>query len=122
MAFRPSSVAQRLVLPSPLASSLPNVPDPKSYLARAASPTLVDFAAACRLDYFESLVSDSDCPLFVGGELALGCHVLEDRLFELECLTTVVPHLAAMLLAPEGEPDALDTPTLRSYAEAITGQ
>ncbi|CAI7858952.1 unnamed protein product [Closterium sp. NIES-54] len=113
MALRPSSVPLRVPLPSPLASSLPAIPDPESDLARAASPTvpcllatvvtdpsfesiaafalvaeLVDFAAACRLDYATSLVaeSESDCPLSVGGD-----------------------------------PDAPDIPTPRSYAEAIMG-
>ncbi|CAI7910803.1 unnamed protein product [Closterium sp. NIES-54] len=145
MALRPSSVSQRVALPSPLASSLPGVPDPESDLARAASPIvtrvlatlvtdpsfestaasalvtgLADFAATCRLDYFVRLFTESECPLSVGGELALGSDVLEDRQFELECLAVAVPHLASMLLCPEGDPDALDIPTLRSYAEAIT--
>ncbi|CAI7813449.1 unnamed protein product [Closterium sp. NIES-54] len=91
MALRPSSVPQRVVLPSPLASSLPHVPDPESDLIRTASPTvtrllatvvtdpsfesaatsalvtgLVDFAALCRLDYVASLVCDSSCPLSIG--------------------------------------------------------
>ncbi|CAI7802214.1 unnamed protein product [Closterium sp. NIES-54] len=104
MALRPSSVAQHVVLPSPPASSLPGVPDPESDLDRAASqivtrvpatlvtdPTfefaaasalvteLVEFAAACRLDYSASLVSESDCPPSVRGKLALCCDVLEDR-------------------------------------------
>ncbi|CAI7864277.1 unnamed protein product [Closterium sp. NIES-53] len=123
-------------------------PDPESDLDRAASPTfprllatvvtdpsfefgaastlvaeLVDFAAACRLDYVASLVakSESDCPPSVGGECALGTDVLEDRQEEFECLAAAVPHLVAMLLAPEGEPDAPDIPTPHSYAEAITG-
>ncbi|CAI7786454.1 unnamed protein product [Closterium sp. NIES-53] len=149
MALRPSPVPKRVVLPSPPASSLPDIPDPDSNLARAASPTitrvlatlvtdpsfastaasalvteLVDFASACRLDYFVSLIteSESECPLSIGGELALGCDVLEDKLFELECLAAAVPHLAAMLLAPEGDPGALDIPTSRSYVEAISGQ
>ncbi|CAI7901008.1 unnamed protein product [Closterium sp. NIES-53] len=84
---------------------------------------LVDFAAACRLDYVASLVakSESDCPPSVGGECALGTDVLEDRQEEFECLAAAVPHLVAMLLAPEGEPDAPDIPTPHSYAEAITG-
>ncbi|CAI7920864.1 unnamed protein product [Closterium sp. NIES-53] len=38
-----------------------------------------------------------------------------------ECLATAVPHLVAMLFAPEGDPDAPNIPTPRSYAEAITG-
>ncbi|CAI7829140.1 unnamed protein product [Closterium sp. NIES-54] len=94
MALRPSSVPQRISLPSPLASSLPHVPDPESDLACAASPTvtwvlativtdpsfvstavsalvteLVDLATTCRIDYFASLVteSDFDCPPSVRG-------------------------------------------------------
>ncbi|CAI7854384.1 unnamed protein product, partial [Closterium sp. NIES-53] len=81
---------------------------------------LIDIAATCRLDYAASLVSDSDPP--VGGGLALGCDVLEDRQVELECLAATIPHLAAMLLCPEEDPDALDIPTPHSYAEAISGQ
>ncbi|CAI7882310.1 unnamed protein product [Closterium sp. NIES-54] len=148
MALRPSSVPLRVSLPPTPASSLPAVPDPESDLARAARPTvprllasvvtdpsfestsasalvpeLVDFAAACRLDYAANLVaeSESDCPPSVGGECALGTDVLEDRQEEFECLAAAVPHLVAMLLAPEGDPDAPDIPTPRSYAEAITG-
>ncbi|CAI7867374.1 unnamed protein product, partial [Closterium sp. NIES-54] len=147
MAFRPSSAPLRGPLLPPPASSLPAVPNPKSDLARAASPTisrllativtdpsfestaasalvaeLVDFAAACRLHYTTSLVaeSESDCPPSVGGECALCTHVLEDKQDDFECLSAAVPHLVAMLLAPEGDPDAPDIPTPRSYAEAIT--
>ncbi|CAI7781654.1 unnamed protein product [Closterium sp. NIES-53] len=40
---------------------------------------------------------------------------------DLECFAAASPHLVAMLLAPEGDPDALDIPTPRSYAEAIEG-
>ncbi|CAI7783418.1 unnamed protein product [Closterium sp. NIES-54] len=146
-ALRPSSVPLRVPLPSPLASSLPDVPDPESDLACAASPTvprllatvlydpsfestaasalvaeLVDFAAACRLDYATTLVaeSESDCPPSVGGECALGTDVLKDMQEDFECLAAAVPHLVAMLLALEGDPDAPDIPTPRSYAEAIT--
>ncbi|CAI7784044.1 unnamed protein product [Closterium sp. NIES-54] len=106
VALRPSSVPLRVPLPSPPASSLPDVPDPESDLVRAASPTvprllatvvtgpsfesaaasslvaeLIDFAAACRLDYATSLVaeSESDCPPSVGGECALGTDILEDK-------------------------------------------
>ncbi|CAI5488655.1 unnamed protein product [Closterium sp. Naga37s-1] len=154
MTLRPSSVPQRVVLPLPPASSLPDVADPPSDLARASSPTvtrllatvvtdptfsspaasalvaeLVDFAAVYRLDYLASLVSDPvpACPPSVGGETALGCtalgcDVLEDRQEELECLAAASPHHATMLLAPEGDPDALDIPTPRSYREAISGE
>ncbi|CAI7802224.1 unnamed protein product [Closterium sp. NIES-53] len=94
-------------------SSLSDDSDPVFELARAASPTvmrilatlvtdpsyestaasalvteLIDFAATCRLDYFASLVteSESDYPPSVGGELTFGSDVLEDMQFELPCL------------------------------------
>ncbi|CAI5509858.1 unnamed protein product, partial [Closterium sp. Naga37s-1] len=148
MTLRPSTAPQRVPLPSPPASSLPDVADPPSDLARAASPTvtrflaivvtdptfessaasalvaeLVDFAAACRLDYAASLVAESEsvCPPSVGGECALGTDVLEDRQEEFECFAAALPHLVSMLIAPEGDPDAPDIPTPRSYAEAMEG-
>ncbi|CAI7742843.1 unnamed protein product [Closterium sp. NIES-53] len=147
MALRPSSVPLRVPLPPLPQSSLPAVPDPQSYRARAASPTvshllatlltdptfksiaasplvaeLVDFAAACRLDYTTALVAESESasPPSVGGECALGTDILEDTQEDLECLAVAVPRFASMLLAPEGDPDAPDIPTPRSYAEAIT--
>ncbi|CAI7731362.1 unnamed protein product [Closterium sp. NIES-53] len=94
----------------------------ESTTASALVAELVDFAAACRLDYSTSLVAESefDCPPSVGGECALGTNVLEDRQEDLECLAAVVPHLVAMVFALEGDPDAHDIPTPRSYAEAIT--
>ncbi|CAI5478711.1 unnamed protein product [Closterium sp. Yama58-4] len=134
--------------PSPPASCFPDVPDPESDLVCAASPTvtrllativtdpsfesiamcalvveLVDFAAACRLDYAANLVAESQSvyPLSIKGECALGTDVLEDKQEDFESLAAAVPHLVAMLLAPEGDPDALDIPTLRSYSEAIMG-
>ncbi|CAI7914416.1 unnamed protein product [Closterium sp. NIES-54] len=83
---------------------------------------LLDFASACRLDYATTLVAESvpASPLSVGGECALGTDVLEDRQEDFECLAVAVPRFASMLLAPEGDPDAPDIPTPRSYAEAIT--
>ncbi|CAI7753763.1 unnamed protein product, partial [Closterium sp. NIES-54] len=112
MTLRPSSVPLRVPLPAPPESCLPEVPDPGSGRARAASPTvsrllatavidpsfesaavsalvaeLLDFAAAHRLDYTTALVAESTSagPPFVG------------------------------------DSDAPDIPTPRSYAEAITG-
>ncbi|CAI7924270.1 unnamed protein product, partial [Closterium sp. NIES-53] len=82
MTLRPSTAAQRVPLPSPPASSLPTGPDPASDYLRAASPGLVAFAAACRLDYATSLVAESASasvhPPCVGGECALSTDVLED--------------------------------------------
>ncbi|CAI7818915.1 unnamed protein product [Closterium sp. NIES-54] len=147
-ALRPSSVPLRVPLLSPPVFSLADALDPESDLARAASPTvprllatvvtdpafesaaasalvaeLVDFATACCLDYAASLVaeSESDCPSSVTGERALGTDVLEDSQEDFECLAAAVPHLMAMLFAPEGDRDALDTPTPHSYVEAIMG-
>ncbi|CAI7836582.1 unnamed protein product [Closterium sp. NIES-54] len=109
MTLRPSTAPQRVPLPSPPTSSLPDGPDPESDSLHAAIPTimrflatavtdplfessapsalvaeLVDFAAACRLDYATSLVAESAS-------------------------------------ASIGDLDAPDIPTPRSYAEAIEG-
>ncbi|CAI7790705.1 unnamed protein product [Closterium sp. NIES-54] len=148
MALRPSFVPLRVPLPAPPESSLPEVPDPESDRARVASPSvarllatdvtdpsfesaaasalvaeLLDFAAACRLDYTTALVAESasTSPPSVGGECALGTDVLDDRQEDFECLAATVPRFASMLLAPKGDPDAPNIPTPRSYAEAITG-
>ncbi|CAI7874292.1 unnamed protein product, partial [Closterium sp. NIES-53] len=84
MTLRPSTAPLRVPLPSPPVSSLPDGPDPESDSLHAASPTvmrflatavtdplfgstalsalvaeLVDFAAACRLDFATSLVAES---------------------------------------------------------------
>ncbi|CAI7838753.1 unnamed protein product, partial [Closterium sp. NIES-53] len=74
--------------------------------------------AACRLDYTTALVAESASasPSSVGGECALGTDVLEDRQEDFECLAAAVACFASMLLAPEGDPDAPDIPTPRSYA------
>ncbi|CAI5473561.1 unnamed protein product [Closterium sp. Yama58-4] len=150
MTLRPSTAPQRVPLPSPPASSLPTLPDPESDSRRAASPTvtrllatvvtdptfessaasalvaeLIDFAARCRLDYATSLVAESEsesvCPPSVGGVCALGTDVLEDRQEEFQCFAASLPHLVSMLVAPEGDPDAPDIPTPRTYAEAMAG-
>ncbi|CAI7873474.1 unnamed protein product [Closterium sp. NIES-53] len=148
MALRPSTAPLRVPFPSPPVSSLPALPDPESDSLRAASPTvarflatvvtnpslastaasalvaeLVDFAACCRLDYATCLVAESAsvCPPSVGGECALSTDVLEDRQEEFQCFAAALPHLVSTLLAPEGDPDAPDIPTPRSYAEAIEG-
>ncbi|CAI7823559.1 unnamed protein product [Closterium sp. NIES-53] len=148
MALRPSTAPLRVPLPSPPESSLPVLADPESDSFRAVSPTvtrllaivvtdpsfesiaasalvaqLVDFAARCRLDYATSLVPESASvyPPSVGGECALSTDVLEDRQEEFQCFAAALPHLVSTLIAPEGDPDAPDIPTPRSYAEAIEG-
>ncbi|CAI7908176.1 unnamed protein product [Closterium sp. NIES-54] len=82
MTLRPSSVPLCVPLPAPPESSLPAFPDPETDRVHAASPTvsrllasaitdpsfestvasalvaeLVDFAAACHLDYASALVA-----------------------------------------------------------------
>ncbi|CAI7858192.1 unnamed protein product [Closterium sp. NIES-53] len=57
----------------------------------------------------------------VGGECALSTDVLEDRQEDFQCFAAALPHLVSTLTAPEGDPDAPDIPTPRSYAEAIEG-
>ncbi|CAI7928085.1 unnamed protein product [Closterium sp. NIES-54] len=145
MTLRPSTAPQRVPLPSPPASSLPALADPasdslratvthllatvvtdpsfESTAASALATELVEFAAHCRLDFATSLVgaSASVCPPSVGGECALSTDVLEDRQEEFQCFVAALPHLVSTLLAPEGDPDAPDIPTPRSYAEAIEG-
>ncbi|CAI7798589.1 unnamed protein product [Closterium sp. NIES-53] len=98
-------------------------PSFESAAASALVAELLDFAAACRLDYASALVakSVSASPPSVGGESALRTDVLEDWQEDFECLAAAVPRFTSLLLAPEGDPDAPDIPTPRSYAEAITG-
>ncbi|CAI5994992.1 unnamed protein product [Closterium sp. NIES-64] len=148
MALRPSTAPLRVPLPSPPESSLPVLADPASDSLHAASPTvtrllatavtdpsfestttsalvaeLVDFAARCRLDYATSLVAESEsvCPPSIGGGCALSTDVLEDRQEEFQCFAAALPHLVSTLIDPEGDPDAPDIPTPRSYAEVIEG-
>ncbi|CAI6012306.1 unnamed protein product [Closterium sp. NIES-65] len=147
MALRPSTAPLRVPLRSPPHSSLP-LAHRESDSLRAASPSvmrllativtdpsfestaasalvaeLVNFAARYRLDYAASLVAESEsvCPPSVGGECALSTDVLEDRQEEFQCFAAALPHLVSTLIAPEGDPDAPDIPTPRSYAEAIEG-
>ncbi|CAI7792768.1 unnamed protein product, partial [Closterium sp. NIES-54] len=100
------------------------VTDPsfESTSASALVAELVNFAAACCLDYATALVGESESasPPSVGGECSLGTDVLEDTQEDFECFAPAIPHLVAMLLAPEGDPDAPDIPTPHSYAEVIT--
>ncbi|CAI7735177.1 unnamed protein product [Closterium sp. NIES-54] len=109
MTLRPSSVPLHIALPAPPETSLPEVLDPESDRARDASPTisrllaivvtdpsfesvvapalvaeLLDFAAACRLDYATALIAESASasPQSIKGESSLGTDVLEDSLHE----------------------------------------
>ncbi|CAI7884536.1 unnamed protein product [Closterium sp. NIES-53] len=94
MTLRPSTAPQRIPLPSPPLPSLLDGLDPESDSLRAASPTVMRFLATAITDPLQE---------------------------EFECFAAAVPHLVSMLLAPEGDLDAPDIPTPRSYAEAIEG-
>ncbi|CAI7801121.1 unnamed protein product, partial [Closterium sp. NIES-54] len=123
----PASDSLRAACPAVTRFLATAVTDPlfESTAASALVAELVDFAAACRLEFATSLVSESAfasvCPKSVGGECSLGTDVLEDRQEDFECFVASVPRLVSMLIAPEGDPDAPDIPTPRSYAEAIEG-
>ncbi|CAI7846342.1 unnamed protein product [Closterium sp. NIES-54] len=113
MTLRPSTAPLRVPLPSPPASSLPVLADPASDSLRAASPIVARLLLVAE--------SASVCPPSVGGECALSTDVLEDRQDEFQCFAAALLHLVSTLIAPEGDPDAPDIPTPRSYAEAIEG-
>ncbi|CAI7749836.1 unnamed protein product, partial [Closterium sp. NIES-53] len=75
------------------------VKDPTFEFAAASAlvAELVDFATTCRLDYVTSLVSESesDCPLSVGGELALEVTSLRTSSF-----SSVASRLLYLILLP----------------------
>ncbi|CAI7877781.1 unnamed protein product [Closterium sp. NIES-53] len=122
MTLRPSSVPLRFPLPSPPTSSLPDVPDPESELARAASPAVPRLLTTVATSL--AAESESDCPPSVGGDCALGTDILEDRQEDFECHSATVPHLVAMLLHlrvtrmhQTSRPRALTQKRLRRYYE-----
>ncbi|CAI7778594.1 unnamed protein product [Closterium sp. NIES-53] len=129
IALRPFSVPVRVPLPAPPVSSLPKVPNPESDHARAVSPAvsrllssavadpsfefvaasalvaaLLEFAAACRLDYATALVAESasTSPPSVRGECALGTDVLEERQEDFESLAAAgVNYFQTFSLTPK---------------------
>ncbi|CAI7866938.1 unnamed protein product, partial [Closterium sp. NIES-53] len=104
MALCPYSVPLRVPVPPPPESSLPAVPNPESYLARVVSPAVSHLLASVITNpSFESTAAS-----------ALVAKLVDFAAEDFECLVAAIPHLVAMLLAP-------DIPTLRSYAEAIMG-
>ncbi|CAI7792169.1 unnamed protein product, partial [Closterium sp. NIES-53] len=121
MALRPSSVPQHVALPSPQASSLPDVPDPGSNLALAVSPSVTRLLATIVTDpSFESTIAFALVTEQVDSVATRRLDYVES--IELKFLAVVLPRFASMLLCPEGDPDALDIPTPCSYAEAIMGE
>ncbi|CAI7730260.1 unnamed protein product [Closterium sp. NIES-54] len=91
-------------------------------LSVSALATTVDgFASSHRLDHASHLVSGTARSPFIGGTPIFPLEVLEDWQFELGFLAATVPHPCAMLLALEGDPDALDIPISRNNAEEVLG-
>ncbi|CAI7890029.1 unnamed protein product [Closterium sp. NIES-53] len=106
MALRPSTAPLRVPLPSPPESSLPVLADPEFDSLRAASPTVVRLLSTVVTDpSFESTAASA----------------IVAELEEFQCFAAALPLLVSTLIAPEGDPDAPDIPTPRSYAEAIEG-
>ncbi|CAI7870767.1 unnamed protein product [Closterium sp. NIES-54] len=114
MTLRPSTAPQRVPLPSPPASSLPDGPDPVSDSLRAASPTVTRFLATAVTDpLFESTAASALVSELVDFAAA----------YRLDYATSLVAESASTSVCPPsvGDPDAPDIPTSRSYAEAIEG-
>ncbi|CAI7930530.1 unnamed protein product [Closterium sp. NIES-54] len=111
------------VLPQPPKSPLTVLHDPLFDYLRASHPvvscllsalvstlitTVACFASSHHLEYAAHLVSGPARSSSSGGAPVFPLEVLEDRQFELGFFAAAVPHLCTMLLAPEGDPDALD--------------
>ncbi|CAI7814344.1 unnamed protein product [Closterium sp. NIES-54] len=101
MTLRPSTTPQRVPLPSPPASSLPDGPDPESDSLRAASPTVTRFLATAVTD-----------PLFESSAPSALVAQLVD--FAAACLLTtplvllLSPRLRLCVLRPSGWQAAMD--------------
>ncbi|CAI7770929.1 unnamed protein product, partial [Closterium sp. NIES-53] len=115
MALRPSTASQRVPLPSPPESSLPVLSDPASDSLRAARPTVARLLSTVVTDpAFESTAASALVAKLV--DFAACC-----RLDYAAGLVAESASVCPPSIAPEGDPDALDIPTPRSYAEAIEG-
>ncbi|CAI7858238.1 unnamed protein product [Closterium sp. NIES-54] len=112
MTLRPSSVPLHVPLPAPPESSLPEVLDPESDHARAASPTVSClFATAVTDPSFESAAASA----FVAELLDFAAA------WRLDYTSALVAKSASASPPSVADPDALDIPTPHFYAEVITG-
>ncbi|CAI7897975.1 unnamed protein product, partial [Closterium sp. NIES-54] len=112
MSLRPSTTPLRAPLPSPPASSLHALTDPESDSLRAASPTVARLLATAVTDpSFESSAASALVTELV--DFAARCR--------LDYATSLVAESESACSPSVGDPDALDIPTPRSYAEAIEG-
>ncbi|CAI5985321.1 unnamed protein product [Closterium sp. NIES-65] len=112
MSLRPSTAPLRAPLPSPLESSLPALADPESDSLRAASPTITRLLATVVTDpSFESSAAS-----------ALVAELVDFAArYRLDYAASLVAESESVCPPSVGDPDALDIPTPRSYAEAVEG-
>ncbi|CAI7736985.1 unnamed protein product, partial [Closterium sp. NIES-54] len=114
MTLRPSTAPQRIPLPTPPASSLPDGLDPESDSLRAASPTVTRFLATAITDsLFESTAASALVAELVDFAAACRLDFATSHVAESESASVCPPSV--------GDPDAPDIPTPHSYAEAIEG-
>ncbi|CAI7781996.1 unnamed protein product [Closterium sp. NIES-53] len=114
-----SRVSPPPVLPQPPDSSLTVLHDPLSNYLRASRPVVSRVLSALVTHPTAPLSSVSALVTTVAGFAS--SHRLDYAAHLLGFLAASVPHLCAMLLAPEGDPDALDIPIPRTHAEAVSG-
>ncbi|CAI7813077.1 unnamed protein product, partial [Closterium sp. NIES-54] len=112
MSLRLSTAPLRVPLPSPPESSLPFFSDPESDSLRSASPTVPRLLATVVTDpSFESTAASALVAELV--DFAARCR--------LDYAASLVAESESVCPPSVGDPDALDIPTPRSYAEAIEG-
>ncbi|CAI7778229.1 unnamed protein product [Closterium sp. NIES-54] len=112
MSLRPSTAPLHAPLPSPPESSLPALSDPESDFLRAASPTVARLLATVVTDpSFETTAASALVTELV--DFAACCR--------LDYAASLVAESESVCPLSVGDPDALDIPTPRSYAEAIEG-
>ncbi|CAI6011485.1 unnamed protein product [Closterium sp. NIES-65] len=112
MSLRPSTAPLRAPLPTPPESSLPALADPESDSLRAASPTVTRLLATVVTDpSFESTAASALVAELV--DFAAHCR--------LDYAASLIAESESVCPPSVGDPDALDIPTPRSYAEAIEG-
>ncbi|CAI5970992.1 unnamed protein product [Closterium sp. NIES-64] len=112
MSLRPSTAPLRVPLPSLPESSLPALADQESDSLRAASPTVTRLLATIVTDpSFESAAASALVAELV--DFAACCRLDYAARLDAESESVCPPSV--------GDPDALDIPTPRSYAEAVEG-
>ncbi|CAI5974747.1 unnamed protein product [Closterium sp. NIES-64] len=112
MSLRPSTAPLRAPLPSPPESFLPALADPELDSLRAASPTVTRLLATVVTNpSFESTAASALVAELV--DFAARCR--------LDYAASLVVESELVCPPSVEDPDALDIPTPRSYAEAIEG-